>query len=106
MFLRLLQKVPKLGELGIYRRLLPILPDALGCIAAAFGGIPAVADKPLIVRLAAGLWCGYLAQRFHKILGQTVLGDDRLSISKPTHPAVVTLPAGEPPTETSGGEGG
>lgn len=65
-----------LGTKALYRRLLPLLPDALGVVASLLGAIPAVADKPIIIKIAMGVWCGYVAQRFQKILGQTILGDD------------------------------
>jgi hypothetical protein len=73
--LRMIKATP-LAKTGIYWRVLPVLPEALGCLAAVTGCMPAVADQPLAIKIAAGLWCGYLSQRFHKVLGQTVLGDD------------------------------
>lgn len=79
---RILNGLTFLSKRAWYRRILPFLPDALGCGAAISGGIPVVADQPLILQLAAGLWCGYLAQRFHKVLGQTVLGDDKVISTK------------------------
>lgn len=92
--LRFLQKVPRLSDWPPYRRALPIMPEVIGGLVAIFGGLPAVNDQPWVVRIAAGLWCSYLAQKFHKILGQTILGDDRLSLarsepstSKPSSPA-------------------
>lgn len=76
MALRGVQRSQIVSRSGFYRRLLPILPEILGCALSSLGGIPAVEGEPLAVRIAAGLWCGYLAQRFHKVLGQTILGDD------------------------------
>ena len=81
-----------LAQVPIYRRILPVLPEALGIAAVLGGGVPAVAAMPIAVKIAVGLWCGYVAQKFQKILGQTVLGDDRAIESKPfesTTPAVV-----------------
>ncbi len=76
--LRVVGQLDFIGKRNLYRRLLPVLPEALGVAATVAGGNPAVADQPLVLQVAAGLWCGYLAQRFHKVLGQVVLGDDRL----------------------------
>lgn len=71
-----------LSKVGWYRRLLPVLPELLGVGATLAGGNPAVSDQPVVLKVAAGLWCGYLAQRFHKVLGQTILGDDQSIESK------------------------
>lgn len=75
MLLRMFQATP-IGRHHFYRRILPFLPEGLGCIAAFAGGIPVVDGQPIALKVAAGLWCGYAAQRFHKFLGQTLLGDD------------------------------
>jgi hypothetical protein len=74
-FLRVLRQTP-IAKWSIYWRALPVLPETIGCLAAVLGGIPAVAGQPILIKIAAGLWCGYLSQRTHKVLGQTVLGDD------------------------------
>lgn len=94
----------------VYRRVLPFLPESLGCLAAAFGGLPVMADQPILVRLAAGLWCGYLAQKGHKILGQTILGDDKHSMPKlaissqlPSPESQVEVTKPEVPAEPEGG---
>ena len=76
LLLRVVGQTP-LAKTGIYRRALPVLPEILGVAAAFLGGIPVVADQPVAIKIAAGLWCGYVAQRGHKLLGQTLLGDDR-----------------------------
>lgn len=60
----------------LYRRVLPILPESLGIVAVLLGGVPSSSGQPSVVQIAIGLWIGYVAQRFHKILGQTLLGDD------------------------------
>lgn len=75
LLLRVFHSTP-LARWGPYRRALPVLPEALGVAAAFAGGIPAVEGQPVAIRIAAGLWCGYVAQRGHKLLGQTLLGDD------------------------------
>jgi len=75
--LRFLAAIKWLDELSLYRRLLPILPEAMGLAAAYLGGIPIVAEQPTPIKIAAGLWSAYLAKNFRKILGQAVLGDDR-----------------------------
>jgi hypothetical protein len=72
-----------LSKVGWYRRLLPVLPELLGVGATIAGGNPAVGGRPLVLQVAAGLWCGYLAQRFHKVLGQTILGDDKSIEERP-----------------------
>lgn len=76
LFLRMLHDFKLISKLTVYRRLLPVFPEVLGVAAAVLGGIPVVDGKPIIIKIAAGLWCAYLAQRFRKILGQTILGDD------------------------------
>lgn len=73
--LRVVAKTP-LGKAPLYRRFLPFLPEGLGVVSSLLGGIPIVSDQPVVIRVAIGLWCGYLSQRSHKILGQTILGDD------------------------------
>lgn len=80
--LRALQGFKWLSNRPAYRRLLPILPEALGVLAAFTGGLPAVAGQPIAIKVAAGLWCAYLSQKFRKILGQSLLGDDRVIAAK------------------------
>lgn len=82
LLLRFLNATP-LGKLAFYRRMLPFLPEAFGVAAAFLGGMPNVVDQGPVLKIAAGLWCGYLAQRAHKILGQTILGDDALIDARP-----------------------
>ena len=94
--LRVLGQTP-LSRLSIYRRAMPVLPELLGVFAAFFGGIPTVADSPIALKIAAGLWCGYLSQRTHKILGQTILGDDPQIAPKTS--MVGLAPKPEPPAE-------
>jgi len=68
-------------------RVLPIAPELIGVPAALFKFIPSVAAENAVMRIALGLWVAYLAQKAHKLLGQTVLGaDDR--IAETTRPAV------------------
>lgn len=74
-FLRVLTRTP-LAQTALYKRALPILPDVIGVASAFLGGIPAAEGQRVWVRVALGLACGYAAQRAHKILGQTILGDD------------------------------
>lgn len=59
-----------------WRRILPFMPDVLGIGLSTAHLVPSVASQPVAIRVAIGLWIGYLAQRFHKLLGQTILGDD------------------------------
>ena len=61
----------------VFRRALPILPEVLGVAAVVSGAVPIAAALPVGGKVAFGLWTGYLAGKFHKILGQTILGDDR-----------------------------
>lgn len=117
LLLRVLRNVQAISSTGVYRRLLPLLPEALGVGAALAGGLPAIAGKALVIRLSAGLWCGYVATKFHKVLGQTILGDDdvianpgaaRRSIPPPTNaggskPGSPALAPGPPPTLPPGG---
>lgn len=74
-FLRFVAKT-RAAKHPLYRRFLPILPDLLGVAAALSGALPALGELHPLFRVAGGLWCGYIAQRFHKVLGQTILGDD------------------------------
>lgn len=73
---RMLKKSP-IVKSAVYWRLLPFLPETVGVVIACSGLLPAVAAMPIPAKVAAGIWCGYISQRFHKILGQTILGDDR-----------------------------
>lgn len=61
----------------LYRRFLPLLPEAMGVGAVLSGGVPTADTYPVALKIALGLWCGYLAQKFQKLVGQTILGDDR-----------------------------
>lgn len=61
----------------LYRRILPLLPEILGVLFVVSGAVPTVAQSPIPLKIAVGLWCSYVAQKFQKILGQTILGDDR-----------------------------
>ena len=59
------------------QRVLPLIPEVLSVTACLAGGVPHLADETWVVRIGAGLFAAYLSERFHKILGQTILGDDR-----------------------------
>lgn len=74
------------AKIPTYRRVLPFLPEILGCLVVFYGGVSATADLSTAAKIAVGLWCGYLASKFHKILGQTILGDDHLVASKMPQP--------------------
>lgn len=82
LLLRSLQALKWLSNRPTYRRLLPILAEVLGVTAALTGGLPAVQDQPIPIKIAAGIWCAYLSQKFRKILGQSILGDDRVIAAK------------------------
>lgn len=88
-FLRVVGRSP-IAKFSLYQRLLPVLPEAMAIGAMLAGGNPVIDKQPLVVKIMAGLWCGYLAQRFHKVLGQTILGDDKAIAAKKT----ARLPAG------------
>lgn len=75
--LRTLKTFKPLDQNGLYRRLLPFMPEVLGLAGAFFGALPVVDGQPLPLKLAAGLWCAYLAKGFRKFLAQTVLGIDQ-----------------------------
>jgi len=62
---------------GVVRRAMPFLPEVLGVGIACFGGVPVVASEPVVLKVAVGLWASYVASKIHKVLGQTVLGDDQ-----------------------------
>lgn len=74
--LRAIHAWPLLSKTDLYRRVLPILPEVMGIAIAYTGGIPIVAALPESIRIATGFWVGFLSQRAHKVLGQTILGDD------------------------------
>lgn len=99
MLLRVISATP-VGNVAIYRRLLPLLPEMLGAATSLVGGLPAVANQPIFVRLAAGIWCGYLAGKFHKVLGQTVLGDDS-TLAAAMKPLEVKMTRGSIPPRPS-----
>lgn len=73
---RIINSVEAISRNSFYRRLLPILPEILSAVAIFAGALPVLEHEHLIIKGATALWCGYVAQRFHKILGQTFLGDD------------------------------
>jgi hypothetical protein len=75
--LRCIHQIKAISSQPLWRRILPVMPEILGCCAAFLGGMPVVSGKPAVIKIASGLWAGFLAQRFHKVLGQTILGDDR-----------------------------
>ena len=58
-------------------RALPLLPEALGVAGALLGGIAFDPETPVVVRAIYGLMAGAIATRAHKLLGQTILGDDK-----------------------------
>lgn len=74
--LRIFNTIQPIGRSSLYRRLLPFLPEILSYAAILLGSIPELREEHWVIKGAAALWCGYAAQRFHKILGQTILGDD------------------------------
>ncbi len=80
--LRALNGWPMLSEKRFYRRTLPVLPESIGIAVWVLGGLPIGTTAPLhgraefMARVMAGLWSAYLAQKFRKILAQTLLGDD------------------------------
>lgn len=83
--IRLLNSVGPISRSSIYRRLLIFIPELLSTAAIFSGAIPSFHDEHWVVKLGAGLWCGYVAQRFHKFLGQTILGDDpRIALKNTT----------------------
>lgn len=72
-----------LAEQRWFRRLLPVLPPALGLLGAfADGGLAVPEETPALTRLIYGLGAAYCAEKIHKVLGQTILGDDR-KINRP-----------------------
>ena len=74
--LRSLEKVPWLPSQTWWKMIQPLVPDAAGIGIGLAGWLPACSDKNVAIRIAAGLWCAYVAQKGRKILGQTFLGDD------------------------------
>jgi hypothetical protein len=62
---------------ALYRRVLPVLPEFIGTLAVLSGTIPQFDHDPFVVKISIGVFCGYLSQRIHKVIGQTILGDDR-----------------------------
>jgi hypothetical protein len=74
--MRAIQKIPWLPRQGWFKRLQPLLPEAAGIGVGLAGWLPACSQQNIAIRVAAGLWCAYVAQKFRKILGQSLLGDD------------------------------
>lgn len=79
---RALGQVPFLASNRWYKRLLPMLPECVGAAAVLAGSVPTIAAHPWPLRALAGVWVAYLAKSFRKILGQTVLGDDKVIAAK------------------------
>jgi len=67
---------PKLAV--FWRRALPLLPPAIAIPLALHGDIPIADGKGIVAQLGTGIWISYMAEKAHKLLGQTVLGDDAL----------------------------
>jgi hypothetical protein len=75
----LLRKVPLLKKVLDNQwvvRLMPLWPLAAGIGATWLPGAVKLADGQIGTRLVAGIWMGALAMVGHKVLGQTILGDD------------------------------
>jgi hypothetical protein len=79
-----------------WRRLLPLVPPAIAIPLALHGDIPLADGKGLVAQLGTGIWISYMAEKVHKILGQTVLGDDAL-IERALS-AMLRKPPTQPPT--------
>lgn len=66
-----------LAQAPAWRRVLPVLPLALGVAAAVCPGVvppgAAGAAMPLASRVLVGLWAGFVASHLRKLVRQTVL---------------------------------
>jgi hypothetical protein len=60
-----------------WRRVLPVLPLALGVAAAVCPGVVPAAEGgavlPIASRVLVGLWAGFIASHLRKLVKQTVL---------------------------------
>jgi hypothetical protein len=75
--MRTIHSMKWLSKSRWYARLGPLLPPVLG-IAGAFGGAVTFDQKPTwVVTVIYGLVAAYSSEKAHKILSQTLLGDDR-----------------------------
>lgn len=88
---------------ALYRRALPVLPESIATLAVMSGSVPTYAGASLWTQVAIGFFCGFLSQRVHKILGQTILGDDRGAHmpTKATREEADTEPVVLPPEEVT-----
>lgn len=81
--LRALASTP-LNKVPLYRNnILPVLPELIGVLTYVFAELPTnvtiEGGDGFVFRAALGLWCAYLAQKGRKLLGQTILKDDKVS---------------------------
>ncbi len=75
--MRVLHQAKWLSRRRWFARLQPFIPPLLG-IAGAFGGGVAFEKPPtVVVTVIYGLIAAYGSEKGHKLLGQTVLGDDK-----------------------------
>ncbi len=80
--IRVLSAVKFISNMNLYRRMLPFLPEALGVAAVFLGSVPSLNDSPTIHKVFGGLGCAWLSKFARKILGQTILGDDKQITAK------------------------
>jgi hypothetical protein len=102
-----------LGQVALYKRALPLMPELL-CVAAMTLGAAPEPNAPILVNVLLGVWSSYVAIKFRKVLGQTVLGDDQVveqskapklaaAIRDSLAPTTPTAPAFLPELEPSDG---
>lgn len=82
--LRMLKAIKWLDNKNFYRRLLPILPEVLGIAAVFLGSVPSLVSAPIVHKIFGGMVCAYLSKLGRKLLGQTIIGDDRKIKGKKT----------------------
>jgi hypothetical protein len=77
LFMRFAHSWKWVSKTAWYARISPALPPALGVLGAFGGGV--VFDKPpsLAMTVIYGLIAAYGAEKGRKLLGQSVLGDDK-----------------------------
>lgn len=75
--LRMLGAIKWLNDRSFYRRLLPLLPEALGIAAVFLGSVPSLTSSPIVHKIIGGMACAYVSKLARKLLGQSIIGDDR-----------------------------
>lgn len=74
--MRFLNRTKALSGARFWPHVQPVLPPVLGVAGAFLGGISFEAHTSILQTIIHGLFAAYAAEKAHKVLGQSVLGDD------------------------------